>query len=101
MFVNNRLNRGEGISSRNPNCHSDRLVYVRYIDLVLFRSVDPRFFTCPNVRETVGWAFMENEDILVLIWDKSVKKLPEESVNVAQSGLVILKSNILERKEID
>lgn len=98
--MNNKIEGGVEASSKRSNYHSNRLVYIRYKDHVLFRSVDPRLFTRPNIRETMGWVFQENDEKIVLLWDKSVKKLPEENINVAQSGLVILKSNILERKEI-
>lgn len=97
MFVKNRLNGGGGISSRSPNCHSDRLVYVRYKDHVLFRNSDPKRYTSFNIRETLGWQIRETNEALFIVHDRSVITLPNE---VRETGLIILKSDILEIRTI-
>jgi hypothetical protein len=73
------------------------LIYVRYKDHILFRNSYPQIHNSPNIRETVGWLYEETDEVLVLIADKSVKQLPNE---ISRVGLTILKSGILEIKEI-
>ncbi|MGQ9469119.1 MAG: hypothetical protein ACUVTD_04750 [Nitrososphaerales archaeon] len=75
------------------------LVYVRYKDHVLFRNTDPKALE-PDVRETVGWLLKEDDDSILILWDRSVKKLPHERACLKESGLVILKADIMELKRI-
>ena len=89
---------GEKASSLNTNRHRNRLINVRYMDHVFFRNSDPNLYKSPNVREAVGWLYEETDEVLVLIADKSVKQLPHE---ISRVGLTILKSDILEIKEIE
>ncbi len=98
MFVKNRLNGGEKASSLNPDRHKNRLVNVRYMDHIFFRNSNPDLYKSPNIREAVGWIYTETDEVLVLIADKSVKQLPHEK---SRFGLTILKSDILEIKEIE
>jgi len=76
------------------------LVYVRYWDHILFRNSDPNLYK-PVLRECVGWILKENEEAVWLLWDRSVKSLPQERSNPNESGLVILKSEILEMKKLE
>jgi len=76
------------------------LVYIRYRDHVLFRNADPSLFQ-PSIRETVGWVVKEDGTALWILWDKSVDPLPHERTQPAESGLVILKTEILEIKRIE
>lgn len=95
MRARNESNQTGGVeaSSLNPNHHKERLVYVRYKDHVLFRNSDPKLYRMSNVRETVGWQIREANEALFLTHDRSVKPLPNE---VCETGLIILKSEILE-----
>jgi hypothetical protein len=43
------------------NSFMDQLVYVRYLDHVLFKDIDPHAMK-PQIRETVGWLAEENEN---------------------------------------
>ena len=54
----------------------------------------------PDIRETIGWLFKENEEFLVLLWDRPLNRGPQES-EVLSGGLVLLKSDILEVREIN
>jgi len=76
-----------------------RLVYIRYRDHILFRNADSRLYQ-PAIRECVGWVLKENDDAVWILWDRSVEPLPHERVPASESGLVILKSDILEMKKI-
>ncbi len=74
------------------------LVYVRYIDHVLFRNTDPNLLR-PCVREAVGWLVRETEEVICLSLDRAVEPLPFEKP--AESGFVILKNDILEMRIIE
>ena len=84
---------GGGTSSLSPNCHSNRLIYIRYKDHVLFRNSDPKLYEGSIIREALGWQVRETEEALFLTHDRSVKPFPNE---VCETGLIILKSEILE-----
>lgn len=88
--------------SRQPVKHPVEtlsIVRVRYYDHVLFKNANPEIFK-PTVREAVGFLNYENDLFLRLIVDIPYEKLPFEKPNQT-SGLVILKKNIIERKEIE
>ena len=71
------------------------LVYVRYLDHVLFRNADAGLFK-PALRETVGWLHRETADALWILWERSVEPLPHERCPAEESGLVLLKSDIVQ-----
>ena len=76
-----------------------KLVYVRYRDHVLFRGVDSKSFS-PIIRECSGWKVRENGEAICVLFDKSVKPFPCEKNSVVETGLILLKNDILEMKEI-
>ena len=92
------MKRSEGKSSICPNNHSNRLVYVRYKDHILFRNSNPHLFKSPNIREAVGWLYKETDEALFLTNDRSVEQLPYEK---RESGLIISKSNIVEKRNVE
>jgi hypothetical protein len=73
------------------------LIYLKYMDHVLFRKCDHSDMK-PSVREVVGWLVLETNDAIYICCDRSVEPLPCEKPS--ESGLVILKSDVLERREI-
>ena len=75
------------------------LVYIRYRDHLLFRNANSSLYR-PAIRETVGWLIKENGSAVWILWDRSVKPLPHKRVPTSESGLVILKSDILEMRKI-
>lgn len=70
-----------------------------YLDHVLFKNADPSLYR-PSIREVVGWIEKENEEALWIVWERPVTRQPHEKVSQEQSGLVILKSNIMEMKTV-
>jgi hypothetical protein len=74
------------------------LTYIRYWDHVLFRNADPSLFN-PVMREAIGWIVKNEDEVIVLVFDKSVHELPCE-VTTTASGMVILKHDIVEMKQI-
>ena len=77
----------------------NELLLVRYQDHVLFKNMDPSRLT-PSIRIAVGWPLLENEEYLVLVSDRSQKTLPNEHIPI-ESGLIIIKSTILERRSLE
>lgn len=77
-----------------------QLVSIKYQDHLLFRRSNARH-CLPNQRECVGWLCRENGEAVWIVWDRSVRPLPHERINTRELGLVIVKSNILEMKEIE
>lgn len=74
------------------------LLYVKYRDHTLFRNTDPNVLG-PCVRVACGWVVRENDEAIWLCLDKPAERLPHEKLDPS-TGLIILKSDILERKEI-
>jgi hypothetical protein len=72
--------------------------YIKYKDHVLFRNADISLLN-PSIREVVGWLEKETEEAVFLCFDRSFHNLPHE-VPSMESGLILLKENVLEMKEI-
>ena len=79
------------------NGHSNRLVRIRYKDHVEFKNTSHKLFFDVSAREAVGWVILETDEYLFLLYDRSVEPLPYESL---ESGLILIKSDILEMKEV-
>ena len=94
------MNRGEGKSSINFNRHSDNLVHVIYMDLILFRNSNPKCYEKPDIRETVGWIINEDDEAIQINWDRSLKPLPYERICPRDSGLTIPKKGVLKMKNL-
>ena len=80
----------------SPNSHS-KIVVVRYKDHVELRNAYPKFYFDPHEREAVGWLSHETDDIVYLVNNRSIEPLPFEA---PESGFVVLKSDVIELKEI-
>jgi len=88
---------GVEANSVNLNNHSNRLVLVRYKDHVKFKNTSRKLYFDVNVREAVGWLTLETEEFLFLLYDRSVEPLPNK---VVESGLILIKSDIVEVTEV-
>lgn len=77
------------------------LVYVRYLDHVLFKGVDPTAYAGSFMQETVGWLDHEDDDCIRLVWERFAKPTLREEVKQKATGLVILKSAILEMQRVN
>jgi hypothetical protein len=86
-----------GVEKEDAIARGD-LVYLRYMDNVLFRNSDPSLYN-PSVRETVGWLQKQNNRAVWILWERSVEKLPHERTD-GESGLVILRSDIIEMRRL-
>lgn len=76
------------------------MVYVRYRDHILFRNSKLGLYE-PTVRETVGWIYKESDEAIWILWDKSNSTLPHERIQPRESGLVILKAEIMELRRLE
>jgi hypothetical protein len=75
------------------------LFHVRYLDHVIFKNVDSELCT-PVMRELVGWLVKENDEAMWIVCERSVEKVSSQKVQACESGMVILKSDLLEIKKI-
>ena len=75
------------------------LVYVRYIDHVLFRDSDASQYQ-PWVRECVGWLDYEDEAYVRVIWERFSEPNPPENARLRSSGLALLKKAIIEMRTL-
>jgi len=87
-------------TSINFHRHSGNLVHVIYMDPVLFRNSDPKLYGKPNIRETIGWILTENTEEIQVIWDQSLKRLPNEETSPKESGLTIPRRAILRMQNL-
>jgi len=71
------------------------LVFVRYMDHVLFNRGSP-LFVKPQIREAIGWLNYECEEYIILSWDKDADSPTLKGGDPKASGLVLLKLAILE-----
>jgi hypothetical protein len=74
------------------------LTYIKYRDHVLFKNCDSSGIK-PLVRETIGWLSFENQEVICICSDLPIDPLPKEKM--IESGFVILKSEVLEKHELD
>ena len=76
------------------------LVYVRYLDHVLFSRCSPLVMK-PQLREAVGWLNYECEEYIILSWDKDAEPPTLKGGDPKASGLVLIKSDITELKRFE
>jgi hypothetical protein len=76
------------------------LIQVLYKDHLLFKVENPNDLM-PAERECVGWLVKEDPEVIWSLWDRSVMPFPHERIQPFQSGLIILKSDIVELKHIE
>lgn len=75
------------------------VVCARYRDHVFFSRCDPTFMK-PQIRETVGWLVYECEDYIIVSWDREVDRFTLKGGDPKASGLVLLRSDILELRTL-
>lgn len=88
------------VQKRSVSAEFKGLIFVRYLDHVLYN----RNFAInmkPQVREAVGWLIYECDQYLTLSWDRDAEAPTLHGGDPKASGMVLLKSDILEMKRID
>ena len=76
---------------------SNKLVYVKFLDHVIFRDHAPRLRGV--VRETIGWVLDENDEAITLLWLREPERGSHQLRR--ETGICILKSDILEIREVE
>jgi len=77
-----------------------QMVFVRYLDHVLYNRSSALTMK-PQVREAVGWLVYEGEQYVTLAWDCDAEPPTLKGGDPKASGLVLLKSDILELKKLE
>jgi len=75
-------------------------IFVRYVDHVLYHRTSALSMQ-PQVRETVGWLLYECEQYVTLTWDQDAEPPTLKGGDLKASGMVLLKSDILELKKLE
>jgi hypothetical protein len=89
--------KGKMTKNNCPEKKQECIVYVRYLDHVLFSRCEPLVLK-PQVRETVGWLTYECEEYIIVSWDRDSGPPTLKNGDAKASGLVIAKKLILEKK---
>lgn len=76
------------------------LVFIKYCDHVLFNR-NVAFAMKPQIREAIGWVIYECDQYITLTWDRDAGPPTLHGGDPKASGLVLLKSDILEMKKIE
>lgn len=75
------------------------LIHVRYRDHVLYHRMLPENLR-PQTRECVGWLVYDCADYIILAWDREAGSPTLKGGDLKASGLVLLRSDILELDRI-
>jgi hypothetical protein len=75
------------------------LVFVRYLDHVAYNRCSALVMQ-PQKRETVGWLVYECSEYLTLAFDRDAGPPTLKGGDPKASGLVLLKSDVLEMKRL-
>ncbi len=75
------------------------VVYACYRDHVLFNRGNPVLMK-PQIRETVGWLVYECECYIIISWDRDAEPPTLKGGDPKASGLVLLRSTILELRTL-
>ena len=76
------------------------LVYIRYLDHVLFRDADPEL-QGPVEKATVGWLDYEEDGYIRLVWERYSAPPSMKGRSPRGTGLIILRADILEMMPIN
>ncbi len=94
-----KLESAQGSTDISPLNPLQQLIYVRYRDHVLFnRSIAGMMQ--PQIREAVGWLVYECELYVIVSWDRDAGPTTLHGGDPKASGLVLLKSDILELRKL-
>ena len=76
------------------------LIFVRYLDHVIFNRTSALVMK-PQIREAVGWLVYECNYYVTLTWDRDSEPPTLKGGDPKASGLVLLKSDMLEFKRLE
>ena len=75
------------------------MVYVRYVDHVLFRDSDASQYR-PWLRECIGWLDYKDEECVRIVWERFAIPDPPHEAKPRATGLVIMRKAIVEMRRI-
>ena len=87
------------IEVKNSLSEFNGLIFVRYYDHVLYNRTSALAMK-PQVREAVGWLVYECEYYITITWDRDADPPTLKGGDPKASGLVLLKSDILQMKKL-
>lgn len=76
------------------------VTFIRYLDHVLYNRTSALAMK-PQIRETIGWLVYECERYVTIAWDRDAGPPTLHGGDPKASGMVILKSDILEIKNLE
>ncbi len=76
------------------------IIFIRYLDHVLFNRTLALAMK-PQTRETIGWLVYEGEQYVTVNWDRDAEPPKLKGGDPKASGLVVLKSDIIEWKKLE
>lgn len=79
---------------------TSNLIFVRYRDHVLYNRASPQAMQ-PQIREAIGWQVYDCELYITLSWDRDSQPPTLKGGDPKASGLVLLKSDILELQHLE
>ena len=94
-----KLESAQGSTGTSPLNPPQRLIFVRYKDHVLYNR-SCALMMHPQTREAVGWLVYDCERYIILTWDRDVDPPTLHGGDPKASGLVLLKSDILELQKL-
>ena len=89
----------EKAASTNVARERGDVIYVMYKDHVLYHRAQPESLK-PQVRECVGWLVYDCAEYIILSWVRDAGPPTLKGGDPKASGLVVLRSNILEMKRV-
>jgi hypothetical protein len=75
------------------------LIFIRYLDNVQYNRCSPLAMK-PQQREAIGWLVYEGKRYITLSWDRDAEPPTLKGGDPKASGLVLLKSEILELRRL-
>jgi hypothetical protein len=98
-FNSCKLESAQGSTGTSPLNSLQQLIFVRYRDHVLFNRSSALMIQ-PQIREAVGWLIYDCDLYIIVAWDKDAQPPTLHDGDPKASGLVLLKSDILELQRL-
>ena len=89
-----------GWAKVSKDVRARQLIFIRYVDHVLYNRASALVMK-PQVRKAVGWLVYECAQYVTLTWDCDDEPPTLHGGDPKASGLVLLKSDILELKRLE
>ncbi len=98
-FNSCKLESAQGSTGTSPLNPLQQLIFVRYRDHVLYNRSSALMMQ-PQIREAVGWLVYDCDLYIIVSWDRDAEPPTLHGGDPKASGLVLLKSDILELQRL-